>query len=180
MSYCISVYPIHGKVAQELRVNRKLTIKKEGQQNDISSVFEEIWVTDIDIVNGEDGRGFNHSPYKYLHKWKNVIIQSIKRQKEKEHWTETKEENGAALYYIKTYAVTMTGHAIRNKNQGQCTKFREGRPDNEVSMSTENKSEMTKRKTENSEAHKIRRYTCSGCMLAANYSVTYDFQPVSS
>lgn len=40
----------------------------------------------------------------------------------------------------------MTGHAIRNKNQGQCTKFREGRPDNEVSMSTENKSEMTKRK----------------------------------
>lgn len=37
-------------------------------------------------------------------------------------------------------------------------------PEDDVPTSTENKSEMMKGRMENSEAHRIRRFTCSGCV----------------
>lgn len=48
-------------------------------------------------------------------------------------------------------------------------------PENDEPLSTENKSEMMKGRMENSEAHRIRRYTCSGCVKCVScQSVMYD------
>lgn len=48
-------------------------------------------------------------------------------------------------------------------------------PEDDVPTSTENKSEMMKGRMENSEAHRIRRFTCSGCVKCVScQSFMYD------